>query len=304
MNYLVTGASGFMGSHLVEALQEKGRVFALSRREPPPSRAIYVQADLSQTDKLRQLIDKEAPDVIFHLAAQSLVMPSWDDAPGTFDVNVGGTLNLLEAVRQSGRPCRLVVFSSSAIYATSERPIREDDPLEPSSPYGVSKLAVDHLARLYAVRYQMPVIRVRPFFVIGPRKFPDVTSHFSRGIVAVEKKKAEELGTGNLEAVRDFLDIRDAVRALLLLGESGRSGEAYNLSSGNSCRIEELLKILTGFSRVPVRVVQDPARMRPLDEPVKIGDNHKLKALGWKPEISLEASLQTILDYWRQTDAA
>ena len=240
--------------------------------------------------------------MVFHLAAQSLQTVSWREPESTFEVNVFGTLNLLEAIRKTDLSPTIIVAGSSAEYGFSspeEIPIKEDKALNPASPYGVSKVAVDMFGRLYARTYGMKIIRTRPFYVIGPRKAADVTSDFARGIVAIGRGDQMSLKVGNLEAVRDYLNVKDATRAFLLLVERGSPGAVYNICTGAGYSIQELLDRLISLSRSPVQVEPDPARMRPADEPVVVGDNSKLKALGWNPEVQLDQSLGSILDYWR-----
>jgi GDP-4-dehydro-6-deoxy-D-mannose reductase len=305
---LITGIGGFLGSHLAElALGQGWTVSGILRNDSRNIEGIRHKVDLLRSDildrtEVENAVRNVRPDVIFHLAAQSSPSVSWIDPERTFRVNVFGTLNLLEAVHAAGLNPFVVVAGSSAEYGFSqpeEIPIQEDKPLRPASPYGVSKVASSALALLYHRAFEMKVVVVRPFFVIGPRKTGDVCSSFARGIVAVEGGRQTSLKVGNLEAVRDFLEVEDAVRALWLLVGRGTSGETYNICSGVGQRVATVLEEFLEMSSRPIPVEKDPAFFRPADEPTVVGDNSRLCALGWSPQVSLEDSLYGILDYWR-----
>jgi GDP-4-dehydro-6-deoxy-D-mannose reductase len=307
--YFITGIGGFLGSHLAEFLLAEGLpVYGTIHKdfrnvEHTKDKLALLPCDILDRQQVETAVVKTQPQVVFHLAAQSLPVLSWKDPEATFRVNVFGTLNLLEAVRKSGIDPTILVSGSSAEYGFTrpdEMPIQEEKALRPATPYGVSKAAADLLAYLYWRTYGMKVICGRPFFVIGPRKRGDVCSDFARGIVAVEKGQQPSLKVGNLEAVRDFLDVQDAIGALWLLVEKGTPGEVYNLCSGVGHKIGEVLRILLAMAMKPVPVEQDPARLRPADEPVVIGDNAKLRALGWEPQVPLQVTLARVLEFWRQ----
>ncbi len=296
---LVTGASGFIGSHLVDYLSDRDHaVVEVSRGGKRP-------IDLLDKAAVQDALSAARPDWIFHLAAQSLPGVSWEDPDGTFRANVDGTVNLLEAVRAAKLNPILVVAGSSSIYRprTDGAPLREDAPAGPSSPYAVSKLAEEHIARVYGSKYAMRVIVVRPFFLIGPRKKGDVCSDLARGIVAIERGTAGTLSIGNTKVVRDFLDVRDGVEALALVAEKGKAGESYNICSGRGLAISDILARFETLAKKPLVRKEDPARMRPIDEMVKVGDPTKLRDLGWKPERDIDATLAEILEYWRKEPA-
>ena len=307
---LITGVGGFLGSQLAEyRLQQGQRVAGTVHRDTLNSGIEggleLIACDILERRQVEDAIAKARPQVIYHLAAQSLPLLSWKDPEGTFRANVLGTLNVLEAVREANLNAKVVVASSSAVYGVvaGDTPIREETPLRPVSPYGVSKAAADILAQIYWRTYGVNVIRVRPFLVVGPGKSGDVCSDFARGIVAVEREEQRCLTAGNLEAVRDFLDVRDAVRALSLIAERGEPGSVYNLCSGAGRRVQDVLDALVSLADCHIPVERDPSRLRPADEPVLVGDNSRLRALGWAPGIPLEETLASLLDYWRGTEA-
>lgn len=304
----ITGIGGFLGSHLADSALAKGwTVFGLLRRDSHNLAEIRPKVTLFRSDildktQVENAVQKVRPEVIFHLAAQSSPSTSWTEPERTFHVNVLGTMNLLEAARTAGLKPIVVVAGSSAEYGFSQPDeilIREDMPLRPASPYGVSKMAASALALLYHRAFDMKVLVVRPFFVIGSRKVGDVCSNFARGIVAVERGEQTSLRVGNLETTRDFLDAEDAVRALWLLAEEGTPGQVYNICSGAGHKIASVLDVFLRMGSRPITVDRDPALLRPVDEPIVVGDNSRLRALGWIPQVSLDDSLSRILDYWR-----
>ncbi len=305
---LITGCGGFIGSHLAELLLEKGlTVYGTAHRasgniDHLKDRLTVFTCDILERSRLEAIVAETAPDYIFHLAAQTLIVPSWQDPEKTLTVNVLGTLYLLESVRKAGIDPVIQIAGSSAEYgqtAPEDTPIKEDHRLSPSSPYGVSKSAEDMLAHLYWRSYGMRIIRVRPFLVIGPRKTPDACSDFARGIAEIEAGQRDILKVGNLSPIRDFVDVRDAVRAMWLLMEKGTPGEVYNICSGEGRRIKDILDGLLSLSTKPVSVREDPGAWRPSDEPALIGDNSRLSQLGWKHRFSIDKTLADTLDYWR-----
>jgi GDP-4-dehydro-6-deoxy-D-mannose reductase len=307
MRCLVTGSEGFIGTHLLRFLLGLGlRVSALTRGTGSrlcelASRVTLIQCDITDKDGLHRAISSEAPDVVFHLAAQSLPTVSWRDPEATFRVNVLGTQFLLDAIRAKAPSAKTLVVGSSAEYGSRPdgRPLSEEDQLVPSSPYALSKIAASHLSALYARVHGLSLTRVRPFSVIGPGKFGDAVSDIARGIAAIERGEERLLPIGNTAAVRDFVDVRDAVRAFSLVAQTGTSGEVYNVSSGQGTTIGAVLEQLIALSPQHITVWRDPARDRPLDEPIKVGDNSRLGRLGWSPTIPLPTTLTATLDYWR-----
>lgn len=293
-----------IGGYLVEHLLSEGQTVVATDMLPSvdlPETAGYQALDINDAAQLDALLKAQRPDFIFHLAAQSFPPVSWEEPTRTYDVNVCGTLALFDAVRALDYAPTILLACSSGEYAVSTdgRPIAEDGLMGPSTPYAISKLVIDHLARNYAQRYDMRIIAVRPFFLVGPRKKGDVCSDFARGIVAIENGEQNMLLTGNLDVVRDFLDVRDGVRAFWTIARKGEAGTAYNICTGHGVSLRELLDIYRRLTNVTVRAEPDPARMRPVEEMVKIGDPSRLNALGWTPRYPLEQTLRDILTYWR-----
>ncbi len=307
MKCLVTGATGFLGSHLVDRMLGRGDTVTAVVRDAAKARALWpsgvrIEAvELTDRQALEAVLHRAGPDHVYHLAAQPFPMLSWKDPQATFRTNLTGTVALLEAVRAWGGKTKVLVAGTSALYAVPHdaTPIPETGALGPISPYGVSKLAADAAAALFAHRYSLSVVRVRPFFVIGPRKLGDACSDFSRRIALAEQSRQGAMAVGNLEVIRDFLDYRDAVEGLLTIMDKGSPGEAYNLCSGNGTSLHEVLDHLKKLSRTPIQEKLDASLLRPVDEPVKVGDATKLMQLGWQPRHSLEESLQEVLAYWR-----
>jgi GDP-4-dehydro-6-deoxy-D-mannose reductase len=308
MRTLVTGAFGFVGRHLCAWLTRAntGEVLALGTRAVPRIPGTTTLAcNLLDVDLTRRVIAHHRPDVIFHLAAQSYVPQSVANPADTLVNNVVGQINLFEACRSAGVDPVVVVASSSEIYGAIDAdhlPATEDAPLRPANPYAVSKITQDMLGLQYYLSYGARIIRVRPFNHIGPGQSDRfVLSSFARQIAEIEAELVEPvLLVGNLEAARDFLDVRDVVRAYALLARDELAGEVFNVASGRAHRIQTLVDMLLQLSSIPIDVRQDPSRMRPSDAPIVIGDASRLKeATGWHPEVPIEQSLEDTLDYWR-----
>lgn len=311
---LITGIAGFVGSHLAELLLNRGfEVYGLCR---PRTKRDHIEliinklhledADLLDTHSLYTTLSRIKPDYIFHLAAQSFVPTSWVSPSVTLEVNIVGSANLFEAVRQAGIDSVIQIACSSEEYGLvyeHELPITEDNPLRPLSPYAVSKVAMDYLGFQYFQSYRVRIMRTRGFNHTGPRRGETFAeSNFARQIALIEKGKQEPIiKVGNLEAKRDYTDVRDMVRAYLLSVEKCDPGDVYNIAVGRAIRIKDLLDLLLSFSKAKVTVKQDPSRMRPSDVPVLIGDNSKfVKKTGWKPEIPFEKTMEDLLNYWRE----
>jgi GDP-4-dehydro-6-deoxy-D-mannose reductase len=307
MKCLVTGACGFIGSYLVEFLVREGhQVTGLGRVRTSAlaevgSAFAFIEADLLDRKSVSCLIDSVRPEIVFHLAAQSHPNVSWKQPVQTFEVNVLGTIFLFEEFLSQKLNPRIIVACSSSEYAPSHdgQPITELSELVPSSPYAVSKLAQDHLGRLYHEFHGLDIIRCRPFFLIGPRKTGDAASDFARGIVAIERGSEEDLPVGNIDVIRDLLDVRDGVEALWLLSRRGRVGDVYNICSGRGHSLRDMLAVYKDLASVEVKERLDQGRIRTIEEMVKVGDSAKLNALGWSSRRPLRQTLKDILEYWR-----
>jgi GDP-4-dehydro-6-deoxy-D-mannose reductase len=308
---LITGAAGFVASHLVEFLRQEepdAEIYGLARphgtRASLP-RVTVIEADLLDATGVDAAVAMAQPDRIVHLAAQSSPQKSWQDAEATLSTNVLGTLHVLESARRCRTPPRVLLIGSADEYGLaqpSDIPLRETTALRPNSPYAVSKIAQGYLGLQYALVHGLPVIRTRTFHHSGPgRGEIFAESSFARQIVECELGRREPtLAVGNLDAVRDFADVRDVVRAYWTLLERGESGEVYNVCTGRGRRIRDLLELLIKISGVRVEVRVDETRLRPADIPVLVGDPEKLeKATGWEPRIPLERTLKDLLNDWR-----
>lgn len=306
MRWLVTGASGFIGWHLVSHLSESGHDVAAWIRggdDPWPGRSIRRAAvDITDKAAVAAGMSEALPDVTVHLAAQSLPMRSWEQPAETVRINIEGTLHLLDAVHGLKKPHRLLLAGSSSQYGAAKNsgPIREDAPMVPDSPYAASKQAAEIFADLYGRAHGLDVVHFRPFSWIGTRKKGDVSSDLARRIVAIERGGRPVLKVGRTDVVRDMIDVRDGVRALVLLSQKGVVGGIYNICSGAGTDIAALLQHLRAASGHEFSLETDPALARPIDADVRVGDATRIRGLGWSPEIPLPLSVRAILDYWRQ----
>jgi len=315
MKALITGITGFAGSHLAEYLLAEhpeveiyGTYRWRSRRENIDhlgGRIELREADLRDYSSIHALLEEVRPDAIFHLAAQSYVPSSWRAPAETLSTNITGQTYLFEAVRYLGIDPTIQIACSSEEYGlvhADETPIKEDNPLRPLSPYAVSKVAQDFMGYQYFQSYGLKVVRTRAFNHTGPRRGDVfVTSNFAKQVASIEAGLQEPvIRVGNLDAIRDFTDVRDMVRAYWLAVEKGRPGEVYNIASGHGIHIHELLDKLIALSGAEVRIEVDPDRLRPSDVEILIGDSSKFRAdTGWQPLIPFEQTLADVLDYWR-----
>ena len=315
MKVLITGITGFVGSHMVEYLMTKPgiEIYGVKRWRSRTEHIEHIfdkvdirECDIRDLSSVTQIIKEIMPDWIFHLAAQSFVPTSWHAPAETLTTNIIGNLNILEAVRAVGINPRIQIAGSSEEYGMvykDEIPVKETNQLRPLSPYAVSKVGQDMLSYQYFMSYKLNIIRTRGFNHTGPRRGEVfVTSNFAKQIAEIEKGLKEPvIYVGNLEAVRDFTDVRDMVKGYYLALDKGEPGEVYNICSGKGYAIKDVLEMLLKLSKVKVEIKQDPARLRPSDVPILIGDNTKfIKQTGWKPEIPFEQTLKDILDYWRE----
>jgi GDP-4-dehydro-6-deoxy-D-mannose reductase len=319
MKVLVTGITGFAGSHLADfvlAHDPNTEIHGTRRWRSKEDTADHLsgkvafhECDITDAHNVHQVVERVKPDRIFHLAAQSYVPASWDSPAETLHTNVVGQCNLLEAIkrlRPSGYDPIVLIAGSSEEYGQvepEELPIRETNPLRPLSPYAVSKVAQDYLAYQYWRSYRIRAIRTRAFNHEGPRRGEVfVISNFAKQIAEIEKERRPPVvSVGNLEAVRDFSDVRDIVRAYWLAADACDPGDVYNICNGRGYRVADALEMLLAQSLVkPIQVETDPQRLRPSDVPILVGDSSKFrKKTGWSPSIPFERTIEDSLNYWR-----
>jgi GDP-4-dehydro-6-deoxy-D-mannose reductase len=306
---LVTGAAGFAGSHLLEHLAGSTNLAGWSRSDPPPELsglARWQRVDILDRDQVRRAIAALRPAAIFHCAGFPHVAESWADTTASLAVNVLGTHRIIDALEQLRLRCRILVTGSAQVYAPAGDPITEDHPIAPASPYALSKLAQEQLV-LRAATSTIEVIVTRPFNHTGPRQKPSfLAPGVARQIALIEHGEVEPvLRVGNLDPRRDIMDVRDAVRAYALLMKSGTPGTIYNVASGVGIPVRQVVEMLVARARVPVRIEQDPARFRPNDIPVLVGDARRLRdATGWRPEIPFDQTADELLSYFRAVTSA
>ncbi|MFQ5922740.1 MAG: GDP-mannose 4,6-dehydratase [Anaerolineales bacterium] len=315
MRVLITGITGMVGSHLADYVLENHpsvELHGLIRWRSPLDHVRHILplitlhlAELRDLNSLVALLDEVKPDRIFHLAAQSYVMASFDAPADTIHTNVIGTVNLLDAVRITGLDPKIHICSSSEVYGQvteDEVPIRETNPFRPASPYAVSKAGEDMIAQQYFLSYGIRTLRTRMFTHTGSRR-GDVfaESAFAKQIAEIEAGvRANPMKVGNLDSVRSFADVRDAIRAYWLLLDKCPAGEVYNVGGNRTMTVGEMLEMLKGMARTKIDHLVDPALLRPSDVTLQIPDTTRFRAAtGWEPEIPLEETLEELLEYHR-----
>ncbi len=322
MKILITGIAGFVGKHLISYLAGDGckdesykilgadlslKNFNLDDYGECRRKIELEEIDLTDSKKVSGIIKKFKPDRIYHLAAQSSVSYSWENPIETFRANVFGGINILEALRKFSPECRTLMVCTAEEYGGTgggERAIDENSRISPQNPYAISKSALDFFSSVYFGAYGLPLFISRSFNHIGPgqsEKF--VASDFARQVALIDKGRQEPvIMVGNIEAYRDFLDVRDAVKAYTHIISRGNTGEAYNVCSGEKTKISDLLDILISLSETrEIKVKIDPTKFRAIDVEVIYGDNSKLRAhTGWSLEYSIKKSLEDTLSYWKK----
>ena len=315
MTVLITGIAGFVGGHLVDLLRaehpEEGIAGVVRPGTPTPDPlregVRLLEADLEDAAAVESAVAAVRPDSIIHLAGQSSVHESWSNPAATIRTNVIGLLNVFEAVRRRRLEPRVLVVGSAEEYGSVEPdapPLTEDAPLRPLSPYAVSKVAQDYLGYQYFQSYGLKAVRTRGFNHTGPRRGQVfVTSNFCSQVAAIELGLQEPvIRVGNIDAIRDFTDVRDMVRAYWLAVTKAKPGEVYNIATGHGISIRDMLNLVLSNSKVEVKIEVDPERLRPSDVEILIGDSTKFRAdTGWEPRIPFEQTVSDLLDYWRRT---
>lgn len=295
---MITGASGFVGPHLAQHLASLDYdVWGASPKGSVAAAYRPIALDVRRSREVLRVIGELAPDEVYHLAG--VTRPASDNVSAFYDVNLYGTLHVLEAAKAVG--ARVLVVSSAYVYGRHDRAMTETTPLEPVNHYGASKAAGDLASIGYALN-GLPVVRVRPFNHTGPGQSPDfVLPSLVQQLARIEAGlKSPIIELGNLDSVRDFSDVRDIVRAYPLLLDKGRTGDVYNLSTGQGTSIRELVGQLTALTDIPVKLVAEAARVRATDIPFLVGDASKLRELGWEPKCSLERTLLDMLMFERE----
>ncbi len=318
MRVLITGIAGFAGSHLAESLVAAGhKVYgtqfpgeSLANLTPVRERVELIRCDITQRADVLAAVEAARPDWLFHLAGQASVGDSYHNPGITIDVNVKGTVNILEAARLQDPPPRTLLVTSAEVYGhltPADLPAGEETPLAPVHTYAVSKVATHYLGLAYSQTYHVPVIEARPFNHIGPRQRRGfVVPDFASQIAAITAGQQQPvLRVGNLTPQRDFTDVRDVVRAYILLAEQGEPGRVYHICSGRAVPIQAILDQLLALCDRPVGVELDPRLARPAKMPVLLGSYDRLRErTGWQPQIALEKTLADTLAYWQKIQAA
>lgn len=313
---LIIGAAGFVGGYLSEELLKNGYEVYLTKLEfekIEKSAATVYDMDVTSVTETDAVIADIKPDVVFHLAAQSSVKLSWEKPHLTLNVNIIGALNVLEACRrltEIGKKTKVLLIGSAEEYGkvTPEQcPIKEELQCAPKNLYALSKLTQNGLGKIYSESFGMDIITVRAFNHTGPKQAPAfVLADFCKQVAEIEAGERDAvISVGNLEAMRDFTDVRDIVKAYLLLAEKGRSGQTYNVGRGEAVKISALLEMLLKQAKCPIEVRRDENRMRPSDVPLHVADTTKIRNdTGWCPTVSLEETVKDTLDYWRRRATA
>lgn len=310
MRALVVGGAGFVGKYLIEALVRSG---AETHTTGLPGIPFSVKdgvtvhgLDITDPAETERLLQELRPDRVFHLAAQSSVALSWERPRLTTEVNAVGAVNLFEGIRKACPAAKTVVVGSGEEYGKIdyETPVRETEPPRPSNLYALTKLFQERLAALYAEAYGLDFVMTRSFNHFGPHQTEQfVVADFCSQVAAIERGEREPvIRVGNLDAYRDFTDVRDVVRAYLLLAEKGKRGEVYNVGRGVCLRIGDILELILSLSAAKIEVRIDERKFRPIDVPKIRADVTKLKALGWEPQIPVRETIENTLDFYRRRE--
>ena len=313
MKVLITGITGFAGKHLAEFLRSEGvEVSGLDLQPAPPEftqrsseapPAVHC-CDLADAGRVAEVLGEERPDAVVHLAARAQVAGAWENAAAIMQSNAVCTQSLMQAIHETVPQARVLLISSSEVYGKvppEQMPIGEAAPLKPNNPYSASKAAQEFIGLQYFHAFGAPVIIARPFNHIGPGQAPQfLVSAIAKRIVEAQKAGAGHIEVGNLDAVRDFLDVRDVVRAYVDLAERGTSGEVYNIASGVGNRVSDVVQRMIELAEAAVEVVVSPELVRTIEVPELVGDRSKItREVGFDPAFSLDATLRDVLEFWR-----
>lgn len=307
---MIIGAAGFVGSYLIQHLYEECsmKVYAtkLPHEKLESNLADVYNLDILDREAVVSLLFEIRPDYIFHLAAQSSVGLAWKNPSLTIDVNIKGSVNVMDAVRELYYKPKVLLIGSGEEYGhirVGETPISEDNMIRPGNIYAATKVCQNMIGNIYAQAYDMKLMMVRAFNHIGPTQAPMfVVADFCKQVAEIEKGlKKPVMYVGNLEARRDFTDVRDVVKAYGMIIEHGVPGETYNVGSGHAVSINEILELIISLSDKNIKVETDPNKLRPIDVPIIEADITKLNQLtGWEPEITLKQTILETLNHWRE----
>jgi len=315
LRIIITGIAGFVGKHLTEYLAREGnyRILGIDLNFKNFSsdnsfrKIELLETDLTDKQKIFSIVKKFKPHQIYHLAAQSSVSYSWEKPVETFKINVFGGINILESLKAFCPGCRVLMVCTAEEYGETSgenKAIDESFRIYPQNPYAISKSALDFFSSVYYSAYRLPVLISRSFNHIGPGQSEGfVCSDFARQIALIDSGKQDPvIKVGNIQSQRDFLDVRDTVKAYNYIMNKGSVGQIYNVCSGKKRKISDLLDMLISLStRSDIKVKIDRSKFRAIDVKIVYGDNSKLKAhTGWTPDYSIETSLSDILNYWKQ----
>lgn len=309
---MIIGAAGFVGNHLIDYILENKKdwevVATKMSKESINKDVKEINLDITNPQEIEDVLNEEKPDYIFHLAAQSSVALSWKNPQLTIDINIKGTVNLLDAIRDNCKDVKVLLIGSGEEYGhvkPNEVPIIEDNNTRPGNIYAVTKVTQNMIGRLYHEAYGLNIMSTRSFNHTGPNQAPMfVVADFCKQVADIEKGSQEPIiSVGNLSAKRDFTDVRDVVRAYCLLMEKGNSGETYNVGSGKAIEIKEILDMILEESSKTIEVKTDESKLRPVDVPIIEADITKItQDTGWEPEITLKQTIQETLEYWRNKE--
>ena len=310
MKSLIIGGAGFVGAYLIRHLRDELKhevvVTKMPHEQITESDIKVLDLNILEKESISNLFAQEEPDYIFHLAAQSSVALSWKNPGLTVDVNIKGSVNVLDAVKDMERRPRVLLIGSGEEYGRilpNETPITEDNNLRPGNIYAATKACQNMIGKIYADAYDMDIMMVRAFNHTGPNQAPlFVVADFCKQVADIEAGLQEPvLRVGNLSAERDFTDVRDVVRAYGLLVAKGEKGQTYNVGSGHAVSIDSILQMIVSMAKCEIKVETDPAKLRPIDVPIIEADTRKLQdCTGWKPEIPLSKTIEETLEFYRK----
>ncbi|MBR1913253.1 MAG: GDP-mannose 4,6-dehydratase [Lachnospiraceae bacterium] len=309
MRVLVTGGTGMVGSHFMSSYKKEGNEVIGIARNSASSRMAAIQddtivrCDILERDALMKIFRDFKPDIVIHMAAQAFNGDSWNLEYVTHNTNYLGTLNVLYCCRETVPEAKVLLACSSAEYGNIKEedcPLKEDRLLTPHTPYGVSKAGVENLGRQYALNYGMKVFLPRMFIHVGTGHPPATAiQNFARQLALIKAGRLKpEIHVGNLTTYRDYIDVRDGVKAMRLLMEKGNPGEPYNICNGKAYQIQEILDMLVEISGTNAKVISDKKLFRVADEPLLLGDDTKIRALGYKREYSMKKTLEDVFADW------